>query len=533
MKVGLAQINTTVGDLDGNVAKILALATQAGDQGCDVVAFPELAITGYPPEDLVRRRDFVRANQKALRRVQEEAPVGIALVVGFVDGDGPIYNAAAILRDGGIMGVYRKHELPNYGVFDERRYFTPGGDPLVLDIAGVQAGVSVCEDIWEAGGPVHTQALAGAKVALNINGSPYHAGKVHERREMLAERARENNVYVCYVNMVGGQDELVFDGGSMVIGPDGSLLARARQFEEELLVCDLDMPADSPIAEPLGAVEEVYEALVLGTRDYVGKTGFEDVLVGLSGGVDSSLVVAVAVDAVGADRVHAVSMPSRFSSEGSIADARKLTENFGVDLQVIAIEPAHEALLEMLAPSFEGTEPGTAEENVQARIRGLLLMALSNKHGWLVLTTGNKSEYATGYCTLYGDMAGGYAVIKDVTKMLVYRLCEYRNKREGRDLIPRSVIEKPPSAELRENQLDSDSLPSYDVLDPILLAYIEKELGYEEIVARGHDPALVRRILRLVDRSEYKRRQSPPGVKITPLAFGRDRRLPIANRYEG
>ena len=539
MRVALAQINTTVGDLDGNVEKILKYAADAYELACDVVAFPELAITGYPPEDLLRRRDFVRANHEALERVAADAPGDVALVVGFVDGEDQIYNAAAIIVNGRIAHVYHKQLLPNYGVFDEQRYFARGDDASTYDIAGIPVGVSVCEDIWEADGPVKVQAAAGARVLLNINGSPYHAGKHGFRQEMLAERARENNAIVCYVNLVGGQDELVFDGGSMVLDAQGRVLTRAAQFEEELLVCDLDegeqgKPSISPrLAEPLELEEEVYSALVLGTRDYVTKVGFQDVLIGLSGGLDSSLVVAIAVDALGADHVHAASMPSRFSSEGSIADARALTENLGIDLRVIPIEPAHAAFLEMLEPSFVGTEPGIAEENVQARVRGNVLMSLSNKLGWLVLTTGNKSEYATGYCTLYGDMAGGYAVIKDVPKTLAYRLAEYRNRVAGNDLIPRGVIEKPPSAELREEQLDSDSLPPYDELDPILEAYVEEELGLEDIVAQGHDEAIVRRVIQLVDGSEYKRRQSPPGVKITPLAFGRDRRLPIANRYKG
>ena len=539
MRVALAQINTTVGDLDGNVEKILKYAADAYELACDVVAFPELAITGYPPEDLLRRRDFVRANHEALERVAADAPGDVALVVGFVDGEDQIYNAAAIIVNGRIAHVYHKQLLPNYGVFDEQRYFARGDDASTYDIAGIPVGVSVCEDIWEADGPVKVQAAAGARVLLNINGSPYHAGKHGFRQEMLAERARENNAIVCYVNLVGGQDELVFDGGSMVLDAQGRVLTRAAQFEEELLVCDLDegeqgKPSISPrLAKPLELEEEVYSALVLGTRDYVTKVGFQDVLIGLSGGLDSSLVVAIAVDALGADHVHAASMPSRFSSEGSIADARALTENLGIDLRVIPIEPAHAAFLEMLEPSFVGTEPGIAEENVQARVRGNVLMSLSNKLGWLVLTTGNKSEYATGYCTLYGDMAGGYAVIKDVPKTLAYRLAEYRNRVAGNDLIPRGVIEKPPSAELREEQLDSDSLPPYDELDPILEAYVEEELGLEDIVAQGHDEAIVRRVIQLVDGSEYKRRQSPPGVKITPLAFGRDRRLPIANRYKG
>ena len=534
MRIGLAQINTTVGDLKGNVAKVLEYARQARDDNCDVAAFPELTITGYPPEDLLRRGGFVEANQDALQKVVADAPVDLTLVVGFVDGSQPIYNAAAVIAGGQIQGVYRKQLLPNYGVFDERRYFASGDDIPIFDMSGASVGVSVCEDIWEADGPVLAQAQAGAQVMLNINGSTYHAGKQSARQEMLAERARENGVTVCYVNLVGGQDELVFDGGSMVLDARGELLARAAQFEEELLVIDAEEgAAPGRITTPLELDEEVYSALVLGTRDYVRKVGFEDVLVGLSGGIDSALVAAVAVDALGAEHVHTVSMPSRYSSEGSIADARALAENFGIDLRVIPIEPAHAAFLDMLEPSFAGTKPGVAEENVQARVRGNVLMSLSNKLGWMVLTTGNKSEYATGYCTLYGDMAGGYAVIKDVPKTLVYRLSEHRNRVAGQEMIPRAVIEKPPSAELREDQLDADSLPPYEELDTILAAYVEEELSIDEIVSQGHDEALVQRVAQLVDRSEYKRRQSPPGVKITPLAFGRDRRLPIANSYEG
>ena len=444
--------------------------------------------------------------------------------MGFVDGTQPLCNAAAVIAGGRVQGVYRKQLLPNYGVFDEQRYFGSGADIPIFDVSGVSMGVSVCEDIWEADWPVRAQAEAGAQMMLNINGSPYHMGKQSSRQEMLAARARENGVAVCYGNLVGGQDELVFDGGSMALDARGELIARAAQFGEELLVFDVgEGAARGRIAEPLELDEEVYSALVLGTRDYVRKVGFEDVLVGLSGGIDSSLVVAVAVDALGAEHVHAASMPSRFSSEGSIADARALAENFGIELRVIPIEPAHAAFLDMLEPSFAGTKPGVAEENVQARVRGNVLMSLSNKLGWLVLTTGNKSEYATG----------GYAVIKDVPKTLVYRLAEHRNRVAGRDVIPRAVIEKPPSAELREDQLDADSLPPYEELDPILAAYVEEELSLEEIVSQGHDEVLVRRVAQLVDQSEYKRRQSPPGVKITPLAFGRDRRLPIANRYRG
>ena len=536
LRVGLAQINTTVGDLDGNVAKILEYAAKARELGCDLVAFPELAVTGYPPEDLLLRRRFVLDNRAALQRIVD-ATQGVTLIVGFVDEeDGDIYNAAAVIHDGRLAGVYRKQRLPNYGVFDEERYFQCGVEAPVFEVGGTPIGVNVCEDIWYPDGPSKAQAEAGAKVIVNINGSPYQAGKGRFREEMLATRAGDNAVIVCYVNLVGGQDELVFDGGSMVFGERGGLIARAAQFEEELLVCDLDVEAvqqtRSRVAEPLSPEAEVYAALVTGTRDYVRKVGFETVLVALSGGIDSSLVATVAVDALGAEHVVGVAMPSRYSSEGSIADARLLAENLGIELKIVPIEPDHAAFLEMLERPFAGTAPGTAEENLQARVRGNLLMALSNKLGWLVLTTGNKSEYAVGYCTLYGDMAGGFAVLKDVPKTLVYRLAEHRNSSVRRgELIPRSVIEKPPSAELRPDQLDTDALPPYDRLDPILQAYVEDDRSLEEIVALGHDEALVRRVLAMVDRNEYKRRQAPAGVKITPRAFGRDRRLPIANHY--
>ena len=540
LRIGLAQINTAVGDLDGNVAKILEYAAQAREQAVDLLAFPELTITGYPPEDLLLRRGFVLDNHAALQRVVEGSPKGMALVVGFVDGDDEIYNAAAVIQDGRFVGVYRKQLLPNYGVFDEERYFQRGGEACVFDIAGVRVGVNVCEDIWQPDGPSRDQARAGAQVIININGSPFHTGKQGFREQMLAERSREHDIIVCYVNLVGGQDELVFDGGSFVIGRGGQLIARAAQFEDELLVCDLSLDSEESqqfsgqerrIAEPLDPDAEVYAALVTGTRDYWAKAGCERALVGLSGGVDSSLVATIAVDALGAEHVVGVAMPSRYSSEGSIADATLLAEQLGIELQIIPIEPAHAAFERILEPAFRGTESGTAEENTQARIRGNLLMSLSNKFGWWVLTTGNKSEYAAGYCTLYGDMAGGFAVLKDVPKTLVYRLVEHRNRVAGSDLIPRSVIEKPPSAELRPDQLDTDALPPYDQLDPILEAYVEDDLSLEEIVALGHDEALARRVIAMVDRNEYKRRQAPPGVKITPRAFGRDRRLPIANRY--
>jgi NAD+ synthase (glutamine-hydrolysing) len=573
LRIGLAQINATVGDLDGNVARIVEYARKAREQGVDLVAFPELAVTGYPPEDLLLRRRFILDNLAALERVIE-ASQNVTVVAGFVDEDDDIYNAAAVIHDGRLAGVYHKRLLPNYGVFDEDRYFQSGTEAPVFEVCGVRVGVNICEDIWHPDGPQRAQALAGAEVIVNISCSPYYAGKRRYREEMLATRATDSAVIVCYVNLVGGQDELVFDGGSMVVDGRGEVVARAVQFEEELLVCDLDVEgvhqtrlhdprrrqekleqpafqesprvlvsAEPPVTEkppltarvvgPLALEAEVYAALVAGTRDYVSKVGFETVLVGLSGGIDSSLVASVAVDALGADHVVAVSMPSRYSSEGSVGDSKRLAENLGIELMIVPIEPAHAALLQMLERPFGGDEPGTAEENVQARVRGNVLMALSNKFGWLVLATGNKSELATGYCTLYGDMAGGFAVIKDVPKTLVYRLAEHRNRLAGRDLIPRSVVEKPPSAELRPDQLDTDSLPPYEQLDPIIEAYAEEDRSLEEIVALGHDEALVRRVMGMVDRSEYKRRQAPPGVKITPRAFGRDRRLPIANHYRG
>ncbi|MBI1886548.1 MAG: NAD+ synthase [Chloroflexi bacterium] len=579
LRVGLAQINTTVGDLEGNVQKVLEYVDRARDMGVDVVSFPELTITGYPPEDLLLRPRFVEDNLKALQAVVRGCG-GITAVVGFVDLDGDIYNAAAVIHDGALAGIYHKHYLPNYGVFDENRYFQAGSECPVYTVAGVGVGVNVCEDIWYPGDPTRAQAFGGAQVIVNINGSPYHAGKRHFREQMLATRAADYGVFVCYTNQVGGQDELVFDGASMVLGASGQLLARAAAFEEELLVCDLNVEevlqmrlhdprrrqeraalansikhvhlSDAPLRPDWPSVEprvapalegeaEVYAALVTGTGDYVRKTGFQKVLIALSGGVDSSLVAAVAVDALGPENVVGVSMPSRYSSEGSIKDAQELADNLSIDLMIIPIEPAHAAYLDMLAKPFAqtggrlpaGSEPGVAEENVQSRIRGNIIMALSNKFGWLVLTTGNKSEMATGYATLYGDMSGGLAVIKDVPKTLVYRLTRYRNALSKKPVIPEAVLTKPPSAELKPGQLDQDTLPPYEVLDPILEAYVEDDKSVDEIVDMGYDYAAVVRIIQMVDRNEYKRRQAPPGVKITPRAFGRDRRLPIANRYKG
>jgi NAD+ synthase (glutamine-hydrolysing) len=539
-RVTLAQINTTVGDLDGNSRKIAEFIARARDEGAAVVVFPELTITGYPPEDLLIRRQFIADNVKALSQVAGSCR-GISAIVGYVEPDGDaIYNAAAIVRDGELVATYRKQRLPNYGVFDEMRYFSQGDASLVYHISGVPVGVNVCEDIWFPGDPTESQARSGARVILNINGSPYHAGKRHFREEMLAGRAGDYGVAICYTNQVGGQDELVFDGGSMVIAPDGALLARAKMFDEDLLVCDIPIdgaPATAGRIEPELTLEaEVYQALVTATRDYIRKTGFSRALIALSGGIDSALVAAIAADALGPDNVVGVGLPSRYSSEGSVRDSQALAANLGIRFVLIPIEPAHASYLDMLERPFrelDSASPGVAEENVQARIRGNVIMALSNKLGWIVLTTGNKSEFATGYATLYGDMSGGYAVIKDVPKTLVYRLARHRNELAGRDIIPESIITKPPSAELKPGQLDQDTLPPYDLLDRIIEEYVEKDRSVQEIAALGLDEDTVRRVVQMINRNEYKRRQAPPGVKITPRAFGRDRRLPLASKYRG
>jgi NAD+ synthase (glutamine-hydrolysing) len=555
LRVAAAQLDLVVGDLAGNAERILAAYAEAAAEDCDLVAFPELAVTGYPPEDLLLRPAFVAEARRRLDEIASATGTTVA-VVGFPEVDGVCFNAAAVLAHGRIQGVYRKHLLPNYAVFDEERYFEPWpADGPLFTVGGVPVAVTVCEDAWSPTGPVVTQAQAGAALIVNVNASPYSAGRLAEREAMLADRARAAGVPICYVNLVGGQDELVFDGASLVVDATGTVVARARQFAEDLLVVDLEVPAAAtapalPVVtvsgprapsprvparvEPvLPPVHEVYEALVLGTRDYVTKNGFTDVLVGLSGGVDSSLVAAIAVDALGADHVHGVLMPSRFSSDHSVGDAEVLAANLGIRSTTVPIEPAHAAFLAMLADSFAGFEPGLAEENLQARIRGTILMTMSNKFGWMVLTTANKSETATGYSTLYGDMAGGYAVIKDVPKLLVYALCEDRNRRAGRALIPESVITKPPSAELRPGQLDRDSLPDYAELDPIVEGYVELDRSIADLIAAGHDPDVVRRVAALVDRNEYKRRQAAPGVRVSPKAFGKDRRLPITNRWPG
>ena len=572
LRVGLAQINVTVGDLKGNVARILACVEEARSLAVDLLTFPELAVAGYPPEDLLLRPQFVRDNLDALDTVVKGS-TGITLIVGFVDAEEDIYDAAAIIHDGHFVDVYRKQFLPNYGVFDEDRYFEPGSRCAVYEIAGVGVGVNICEDIWYPEGPAQAQAYNGAQVIVNISASPFQAEKRFFRERMLSTRASDAACMLCYNNLVGGQDELVFDGNSMIIDPEGEIIGRARSFEEDLLVCDLNMDkvmqarlhaprrrkerpaftgavpekvrvsskpfiaAKPPLpphdVTPLEGVAEVYAALVVGTRDYVRKNGFEKVVIGLSGGVDSSLVAVIAVDALGAENVVGVSMPSRFSSPGSRSDAQAIAENLGIRLITIPIEEAFTAYLGMLSEPFAGTEFGIAEENLQTRVRGNILMGLSNKFGWLVLATGNKSEMATGYSTLYGDMAGGFALIRDVPKTLVYKLVEYRNARDGKPVIPQAVLDKVPSAELKPGQADTDTLPSYEVLDPILQAYVEEDKSLADLLAAGFDEETIKRVITMVDRNEYKRRQAPPGVKITPRAFGRDRRLPIANRYRG
>jgi NAD+ synthase (glutamine-hydrolysing) len=567
IRIAACQVNTVVGDLDGNVARILAALEDAEAADADLAVFPELAITGYPPEDLLLKSGFVADNREALDKLA--ARTGrCAVVVGFVDAARDLYNAAAICSAGRVHGVYHKRLLPNYAVFDEQRYFAPGRSPLQLFlVAGVRVGISVCEDIWSPHGPTDEQAAGGAELVVNLNASPFYAGRLAERERMLATRAADASCALVYVNQVGGQDELVFDGASLAFDSHGELITRGPQFEEAVVVVDLDVrpvfrkrlldprgratapglpeilvsteepkggPALRPVPitppDPLG---EIYQALVVGTRDYVRKSGFTDAVIGLSGGIDSSLVAAVAVDALGPGHVHGVSMPSRYSSDHSRSDAALLAANLGIDFRTIAIEPAHAAVLDMLAPSFEGLEADLTEENVQARIRGVTLMALSNKFGWLVLTTGNKSEMAVGFATLYGDMAGGFAVIKDVAKLTVFALARWRNGQAGRELIPESVLTKPPSAELRPDQRDDQSLPPYELLDPVLECYVELDMTVAEMVEAGHDAELVARVAGMVDRAEYKRRQAPPGVRVTPKAFGKDRRLPIVNRYRG
>jgi len=573
MRIALAQIDPTVGDVDANAAKIAAWIGRAGEAGAELTIFPELCLPGYPAEDLYLKRHFLEANQRAVEELAAQV-TGMTVLVGFAEPAAGAdarhaHNSLAVLADGAVRGVYRKNRLPNYAVFDEQRYFVPGVDEATIEVGGERIGLTICEDCWAPGGPAQAEANGGASLIANPSGSPYHRGKGGEREEMFGERAREYGAHFAFCNLVGGQDELVFDGQSFLLGPDGAVLARAAQFEEELLVAEVPAgvgeahslgreaaaqdagrkPAAAParLAEPLSDLDEVYAALELGLRDYVAKNGFAHVGLALSGGIDSALVALLAVDAVGAERVTCVSMPSPHSSSGTREDARRIAENLGCEFFEVGIETMmddyREALRGHLYPPSENgglphdpakpVEPDLAAENIQARIRGNLMMALSNRNGWLVLTTGNKSEMSVGYATLYGDMAGGFAAIKDVPKTLVYELTRHRNESAGRELIPNSVLERAPSAELRPDQLDSDSLPPYDLLDRILEAYVERDQGREEMIADGMPAEVVDEVVRMVDRSEYKRRQAAPGIRITPKAFGRDRRLPITNRFGG
>jgi NAD+ synthase (glutamine-hydrolysing) len=570
VRVALAQINARVGDLEGNAELISRRIEEAREAGAEIVLFPELAITGYPPEDLLLREHFLSAAREAVQAVARNAE-GIVALVGFPERGFDVYNALAVCADGEVQDIYRKMVLPNYGVFDEQRYFQIGEGPAVLDFGAARIGFSICEDIWTPGPPASAEALAGASLIVNASASPYHAGKGGQRERMLAQRARDNLSAVAFTNMVGGQDELIFDGHSLILDHEGTVIARAPQFAEALVVANVDvqaaltarlrdtrlrppvrrydaevrhltpLPRSNPPAGPVGGdvapllerCAEIYAALVLGVKDYARKNGFEHVVIGLSGGIDSALTTLVAADALGADRVTTISMPSRYSTEGTRSDARVLAENLGVEFHEIPIGSVMESYDELLAPFFAGRDPDITEENLQARIRGNVLMAFSNKFGWLVLTTGNKSENSVGYSTLYGDSAGGFAVIKDVPKMLVYEMVAFRNARDPLAPVPKSLIDRPPSAELSEGQQDSDSLPDYPTLDAILEAYIEEDAGRQRLINAGMPEAAVDRVLSLVDRAEYKRRQAPPGIKITPRAFGRDRRMPITNRFRG
>ena len=543
MRVALSQLNQTVGDLMGNTARMREALERAEASGADVVVFPELSVTGYPPEDLVLKDRFVRDNMRALAEfASATAGRHCRAVAGFVEmRDSRLYNAVAYCGDGEVLAVYRKRMLPNYAVFDEQRYFEPGPAAVggttagVVLVGAVKAGLSVCEDIWVESGPVQDQARAHARVMLNVNGSPFHSGKGEEREAMLSARARQVRAPIVYVNQTGGQDELVFDGSSVVVDARGNVVCRLRAFEEDFEVVDIDPDAGTVaparVEQPSDELDRVHAALVTGTRDYVLKNGFTDVVIGLSGGIDSSIVAAIAVDALGAEHVHGVAMPSRYSSPGSLEDAAALAANLGIDHRVISIEPSFSAYLTMLEPSFTGRAPDLTEENLQSRCRGTTLMALSNKFGWMVLTTGNKSELAVGYFTIYGDSAGGYSVIKDVFKTQVFALSRRVNERAGREIIPQSVLDKPPSAELRPDQRDDQSLPPYDELDAILRLYVDGDMTVPEIVANGHPEDVVRRICRLVDVNEYKRRQCAPGVRLSQKAFGKDRRMPITNGY--
>jgi NAD+ synthase (glutamine-hydrolysing) len=572
VRLALAQINTTVGDLEGNRGLILERLEEARTAEADLVLFPELAVTGYPPEDLLLRPGFVRAARLSLEQIAA-ATKGISALIGTPHFDGDLFNACAVCADGQVQAIYRKRFLPNYGVFDEERYFAAGRDLLMLRLGEALVGVTICEDMWQPGPPATDLALAGAQLLVNLSASPFHVGKDREREEMFQQRARDTSSFVAFVNAVGGQDELIFDGHSCVLDDEGEVLARAPGFEEDLLVVDVDPTAaigrrltetrrralareqDEPprpavvelgsarehsprtatggVAPLVDDLEQMRLALELGLRDYVDKNGFSEIVVGLSGGIDSALTAALAVEALGAERVHVVSMPSRFSSDATRTDARRLAENLGIDFREVPIDAIVTAFERAVAPSFGDLPRDLTEENLQARTRGVLLMALSNKFGWLVVATGNKSELSVGYATLYGDMAGGFALLKDVFKTDVFRLAQHLNEHAERELIPQSIIDRAPSAELRDNQLDQDSLPPYPELDRVLEAYVELDRSREELSSDGFDPDVVERAVALIDRAEYKRRQAPPGVKLRPKAFGRDRRTPITNRWRG
>ncbi len=539
LRILIAQVNLLVGDVSANRDRVIQVAQEARrDHAADLVVFPELTLTGYPPEDLLLRPELMERVEAALVAIRA-ASRGIGLMLGYPKRDsGGLFNVAGLFQDGRLVAEYAKQLLPNYSVFDEKRYFLPGHAPCVVPFRGLPLGISICEDIWEEG-PTRLTVAAGARLLINLNASPYHAGKASTREELLARRAREHQLPILYANLVGGQDELVFDGGSFVVDAQGHLTQRAPFFREAMLLVEVEgdetgrVPSPSPgLIAPIPPMEEgVYEALVLGVRDYVRKNGFQGAVLGLSGGIDSALTLAIAVDALGANQVEAVLMPSRYTADMSVEDAREQAERQGVAHRIVPIEPAFRAFLDMLAGEFAGCGQDVTEENIQARCRGIILMAISNKKGKMLLTTGNKSEVAVGYATLYGDMAGGFAPIKDVPKTLVYRLAAYRNGRDPTPVIPQRVIDRPPSAELRPNQTDQDSLPDYDILDPILKRYIEEDEGVTGIVAAGFPEDLVRRVTRLVDRNEYKRRQAPPGVRITTRAFGRDRRYPITSGF--
>jgi len=574
IRIALAQIDTTVGDFTGNVKKIVEYIAEADNLGADIIAFPELAVCGYPPEDLLLRLDFLEKSRRAVDEIAEKTKnTNSIVIVGFPEKSDETYNSAAIIYRGKIWDIYRKIFLPNYGVFDEKRYFTDGDRIPVYETSDFRFGIGICEDIWHSDGPISVQSSAGdCEIVININSSPYRRGKQAVREQMIATRSHDNSVPVAYINCIGGQDELVFDGRSFVVDIDGEIIARAKSFEEQLLVCDIDLAGsfrqrlfdprtrdrkfergisgevdivkipfssyerkpeiENTIAQPSEESKEIWDALVLGLRDYIVKNNFKSVVLGLSGGIDSSLVATIAADAIGAKNVYTIFMPTRFTASQSYEDAKKLAENLGINFLTIEIEPLFEQYLNYLEPYFEGKEYGITEENLQSRIRGNILMAFSNKFGHLVLATGNKSEMSVGYATLYGDMVGGFAVIKDVPKTLVWKLARWRNEYASRELIPNSIIERPPTAELRSNQLDTDSLPPYDILDEILKHYVEEEMSVDEVIEKtGIEPSVVRKVARMVDRAEYKRRQSPPGIKISKRAFGKERRMPISQLF--